>query len=113
MPSITLKTNISVNSSLEDKIKTALGKAIETIPGKTERWLMVIVEDEKKMRFAGSDSPCAIAEVGLLGSASETVYNKMTEVLCKELSGLLSIPEDRIYTNYSEFKYWGWNGENF
>ena len=47
MPNIHVQTNITLTPEKKTEIKEALGKAIETIPGKSERWLMVVLEGEK------------------------------------------------------------------
>ena len=41
MPYIKTTTNVSVPADKEQIIKQKLGKAIEIIPGKSERWLMI------------------------------------------------------------------------
>ena len=113
MPNIHVQTNISLSEAKKEDLKTALGKAIETIPGKTERWLMVVLEENKTMYFQGSDAPCALCSVELLGSASDAVYDKMTAVMSDLLSKTLGVSPDRIYTKYTEYTHWGWNGSNF
>lgn len=55
MPYINLKTSVSLDEKLEDALKTALGKAITTIPGKTENWLMVELEGDRKLWLGGKD----------------------------------------------------------
>ena len=55
---------------------------------------MLAVEGDKKMYFAGSDKPLAMAEVSLYGAADGECYNrltgKITEILSKVLSVLLT-----------------------
>lgn len=113
MPNIQIQTNVALSDSAKTELKAALGKAIETIPGKSERWLMVELEGEKTMYFQGSDAPCVLASVELLGSASDATYDKMTAVMTDLLSKKLGVAPDRIYTKYTEFTHWGWNGNNF
>ncbi len=113
MPNIKITTNLTVPAEKAAEIKTLMGKAIETIPGKTERWLMVEICDKAALYFQGSDAPCLLASVELLGSASDAVYEAMTAQLTDMLSNALALPADRIYTQYSEFTHWGWNGSNF
>ena len=96
-----------------EKIRAELGQAIRLIPGKSEQWLMLAVEGDKKMYFAGSDKPLAMAEVSLYGAADGECYNRLTGKITEILSKILSVPADRIYVRYSETEYWGWNGENF
>ncbi len=113
MPNIQILTNLPVPAEKADEIKTLMGKAIETFPGKTERWLMVEIRDKATLYFQGSGAPCLLASVELLGSATDEVYERMTALLTKTLSETLSLPPDRIYTRYSEYTHWGWNGSNF
>ena len=41
MPFINSKISTSLTEAQETEIKTRLGQAIQTIPGKSESWLMV------------------------------------------------------------------------
>ena len=41
MPFINSKISVTVTNEQEQEIKTRLGQAIQTIPGKSESWLMV------------------------------------------------------------------------
>ena len=114
MPYISTTTTVSVSAEKEAILKTKLGKAIEILPGKTEKWLMLSFEDNVRMYFAGDNSkPCAMVEVNLLGSAAPEYYEKMTAEVCDVFSDVLSIPKDRIYVKYEESLNWGWNGSNF
>ena len=111
MPYIELKTNGKIAD--REALKRTFGEEIRLISGKTERWLMVSLEDGCDMCFAGSSDPCAIAKVSLFGKASDADYDNLTEALCATLSEELSIPADRIYIKYEEISHWGWNGGNF
>lgn len=113
MPYIRTTTNVSISDDAASRIREQLGDAIQLIPGKSERWLMLAMEGDKKMYFAGSDEPLAMAEVSLFGSADGDCYNNLTGKITEILSEVLSIPASRIYVRYSETEYWGWNGENF
>ena len=53
MPCIQVKTNVSTSREKADAIKTALGQAIGYLPGKSEDWLMVSIEDGCHMYFGG------------------------------------------------------------
>ena len=113
MPYIQVNTNIAVPSDTSDTLKTAFGKAIESFPGKTERWLMVEINPERKMYFRGSDASCAIVNVSLFGKAADAAYDKMTAQVTDIVTGQLGIPADAVYVKYEEVGHWGWNGTNF
>lgn len=113
MPNMQLYTNLTLEKKTKDEIKAAFAEAISLIPGKSEKWLMVIIEDGVSMYLAGSDAPCAMVSVELLGTASGEVYEKVTAAVTAKLSTLLPLSPDRIYTKYSEYRHWGYNGEHF
>jgi hypothetical protein len=114
MPFISTKTNQTIKEETAKALKEAYASAIELLPGKTEKWLMVAVDDGVYTAFAGEDSsPAAMIEVDLLGAASTEVYASLTEAICKKVAERLGIDGTRIYVKYKEFAVWGWNGINF
>ena len=113
MPFINVKTNAQVSADKKESIKSALGKAITAIPGKSEGWLMVGIEPDYALWFKGSDAPAAMVEVSVYGSASPGAYSNLTAQVTDILNKNLSISPDRIYVKYFETSNWGWNGSNF
>ena len=113
MPFINVKTNQAVSKAQQETIKAGLGKAIATLPGKSEQWLMVGIEPEHILYHQGTDAPCAMVEVQIYGSASGSAYSKLTGQISELLNAELSIPKNRIYVSYMGTPDWGWNGNNF
>lgn len=111
MPFIEVKTN----QTIADKaaLKSALGEAITAIPGKSEAWLMVELEDKKDMYFKGSDEPCAMFEIAVFGKAGNDAYDDLTNRICDISEKLLGVAADRTYVKYSEIEHWGFNRFNF
>ena len=110
MPFINVKTNVPADA---DAVKTALGAAITAIPGKSEAWLMVNVSEPSALYFKGSDEPCALFEVSIFGSASDSAYDDLTQRICRIAEEILKVPAARTYVKYAETAHWGWNGMNF
>ncbi|MBR1528059.1 MAG: hypothetical protein IJ642_02005 [Oscillospiraceae bacterium] len=113
MPFINIKTNQSVSKTQQEVIKSGLGNAISTLPGKSEQWLMVGIEPEYILYHQGTDAPAAMVEVQLYGGASGSAYSKLTGQISEILNSELSIPKNRIYVSYFSTSDWGWNGGNF
>lgn len=113
MPFINVKTNVQVPQDKQQSVKTALGKAISAIPGKSESWLMVGIEPQYQLWFKGTDAPAAMVEVSVFGGASPSAYNALTAEITDVLKLNLDISPDRIYVKYYETPNWGWNGSNF
>lgn len=109
MPFIEVKTNQTIDKA----VKSELGNAITAIPGKSEAWLMVSLEENKKMYFKGSDEPCAMFDVSIFGSASDSAYDDLTKRLCDISQKYLGVSPDRTYVKYTEISHWGYNNFNF
>ncbi len=114
MPYISLETTKNLTDEKCEQLKVAFGKAIEVFPGKSEAWLMVGIEGNKKLWFKGDASnDSAIVSVDLLGEVNPTASEKMTSVICEILENEIDVSPDRVYVKYTGFKHWGWNGGNF
>ncbi|MGN0642719.1 MAG: phenylpyruvate tautomerase MIF-related protein [Huintestinicola sp.] len=113
MPFINVKTNAEVSAEKAEKIKSDLGLAITAIPGKSEGWLMVGIEDNCKLYFRGTDEPAAMVEVSLYGKASSNSLGVLTSNITGIMLDTLGISTDRVYVSYMTTEDWGWNGSNF
>ncbi|MGN0522328.1 MAG: phenylpyruvate tautomerase MIF-related protein [Eubacterium sp.] len=112
MPFINVKTNQDIAAS-KAVIKSELGSAITAIPGKSEGWLMVEIDDKLDMWFKGNDAPCAMFEVSIFGKASNQAYDDLTQRLCTIAQKHIGVSPDRTYVKYTEIEHWGYNGFNF
>ncbi len=114
MPYIEAKVSCTLTEDKIQQMKTAFGKAIECVPGKNEGWLMVNIEDGKKMFFQGNNNgDTAYISVSIFGKAAKEAYNALTGEICSVVSSIAGISPDRIYVTYDEYDKWGWNGSNF
>ncbi len=114
MPYIETKTNREISPAQELELKERLGKAIETIPGKSESWLMLNFEDHCRLYFQGDGkAPAAFVAVKLFGGADRAAYENMTAAVTEILQNVLEIDPARIYVQYTACQDWGWNGGNF
>ena len=113
MPFIRITTNEKVTKGDADLLTAELGKGIELINGKSERWLMLEYKGEMLMAFAGNDDSCAMVEVDLFGEAKAEEKNNLTDSICRTVSSILHVPSDRIYVRYLETDTWGYDHENF
>ena len=114
MPFINSKVSVKLSDDQEKEIKTMLGQAITSIPGKSEAWLMLGFEDEYKLYFRGDNSqPCAFVEVSVYGQENPAAFSKLTGQICEIFGKVLGIAADHIYVKYEAVTNWGWNGGNF
>lgn len=114
MPFINSKVSVKTTPEQRKELKERLGKAISIIPGKSESWLMVDLEDDHNMYFRGDDSaPVAFISVSIYGSANPAAFEKMTGELTKIYGDILGVAPDHMYVKYEASTDWGWNGSNF
>lgn len=114
MPCIRIQSSCAMSETAKRNIKSALGKAIAVIPGKSESWLMVVLEGDAEIYFKGNaDEPSAYVAVGAYGAPNERAFNALTGEICKILHDELGISPNRVYVQYSTTEHWGWNGRNF
>ncbi|MFU0570091.1 phenylpyruvate tautomerase MIF-related protein [Gardnerella vaginalis] len=115
MPVIHTHVSVSTTPEQREALKSAYGKAIRAVPGKSERWLMCPFEDNMPIYFAGDNTkPAAYVEVNVFGSSVPgSAWEKLTEQIMAALERELGIPQDRTYIRYTATTDWGWNGGNF
>lgn len=114
MPFIDSKVSVKVTKEQETELKSRLGQAISLIPGKSESWLMVGIEDEYHLYFRGEDGdPMAFIEVRIFGGPNRDAFEKMTAEITRIFGEVLGIAADHMYIKYSATTDWGWNGSNF
>ncbi|MCD7907557.1 MAG: hypothetical protein LUH04_07735, partial [Clostridium sp.] len=102
MPCIQIKTNVEAAKDVADRIKAGLGQAIAFLPGKSEDWLMVAIEDHCRMYFGGETGrPIAIAEVKILGNTVDHEgAEKMTGEMTRILGETLGVAPKDLYIKY-------------
>lgn len=113
MPFINSKVTVQMTEEKKEAVKARLGQAISLIPGKSESWLMVGLEDGYDLYFQGNkDGESAFVDVSVFGGASRSACEALTGAICDILESELSIPKNRIYIKYEAVENWGWNGGN-
>lgn len=114
MPYFEVQTSASVMPETRDKLCRELGRIIELVPGKSEQWLMVHVEDKASMSFAGNSAdPAAAVILKSFGELKGEQYDMLTAELCKAINLILGIDPKRTYVIYEPINHWGWDGANF
>src|SRR5690606_16829165 len=81
---------------------------------KPESFVMVALQPDTAMLFAGSDEPVAFLElksVGLPGKKTK----KLSQALCVLIEEHLGIVPERVYVKFIDVNrgMWGWKGDVF
>lgn len=112
MPLLTIRTNIKLDSKAQ--LAETASLTVANILQKPESYVMVHVEDEQCLVFAGEHQPCALLELKSLGLA-ENLTDDFSTRLCEFMLTQAGIPPARTYIEFSnpERHMWGWDKRTF
>ncbi len=114
MPVLKIQTNVEIPEDAKKNLLRDASTKVAAVLGKPERYVMVIMEPNPQMLFAGDNSPLAYLELKSIGLPIDRT-SEISEVLCNLINQKLSITADRIYIEFSnaERHMWGWSGGTF
>ncbi len=114
MPYIHSVVSIKMSREQNEAVKTKLGQAINEMPGKSEEWLMIALQDEQIFYFRGKPKEkAAFVELKMLNTQTLTAKEDFTRKVCDIYSLELGIPGEEIFVAFTETEKgnWGWNGK--
>jgi phenylpyruvate tautomerase PptA (4-oxalocrotonate tautomerase family) len=111
MPLLQINTNIAIKDTTA-VVKQA-SKLVAELLDKPESYVMVILNPELNLLFAGSDEAAAHLKLKSLG-LSESETSQYSEQLCGFMEKL-GVKPARTYIEFSgpPRHMWGWNGATF
>jgi phenylpyruvate tautomerase len=114
MPLLKIQTNVSVPEGKRDALLKNASRTIAQHLGKPEQYMMVSLEAELTMTFAGTSKPAAFLDLRAIGlPAGKT--GMLATLLCDFAKAELGVAKERVYINFTDVppNLWGWNGETF
>lgn len=114
MPLLSITTNQAPSAAQAEGLLAEASALIARQLGKPERYVMVRLEHNPLMRFAGSADPLAYMELKSIGLNQDRT-GALSEALCGLMEHALGIPPERVYIEFSDTprKMWGWNSGTF
>ncbi len=114
MPYLQIQTNIDIES---EQYATVLANASQTVAqvlGKPEKYVMVALQTNTPMLFAGDNQPMAFLTLKSIRLPTERAA-ELSQKLCAFIEESLKISKERIYIEFTnaEASLWGWNGRTF
>ena len=114
MPFIISKVNIPINAEQEIKLKTRLGKAIELLPGLSEKYLLAGFESDCRFYLRGkNDEAIAYIEVSVFGNENHLGYENFSAAITKIFVEVLNVPPMNIYIKFNDIAAWSVGGVYF
>lgn len=114
MPLLRIQTNQSIAAERRQSLAARASALVSELLGKPERYVMVALEPDCHMLFAGSDAPLANMELKSIGlPESETA--RFSDALCRLVRDELGVEAERVYIEFVDAprRMWGWNGGTF
>ncbi len=114
MPFLRIQTSTGIDTDRARALATRASRLVAEQLGKPERYVMVSVEHNPAMLFAGSDAPLAYLELKSIG-LPESITAEVSGALCGLLTDETGIEPERVYIEFSDAprKMWGWNSGTF
>ena len=112
MPLLEISTNTKVDNSLN--IAERASTLTADILGKPESYVMVKIQTEQTLIFAGNNEPAAHVKLKSLGLPEDKTAD-FSASICAFISEQLDINSARIYIEFAnpERHMWGWNEKTF
>jgi phenylpyruvate tautomerase PptA (4-oxalocrotonate tautomerase family) len=114
MPLLKITTNQPLDQVRMAELLKHTSESVAAILGKPERYVMISIEANPHMLFAGSDDALAYLELKSIGLPDDQTKD-ISHALCQLIAQQLAIPPERTYIEFSaaERHLWGWNSSTF
>lgn len=114
MPYLKIQTNLPLTKTAEREVMKEASMLVARELEKPEDFVMVALQPDTTMLFAGTDDPVAFLElksVGLPGLKTKA----LSKVLCALIESHLGISKERVYVKFIDVNrgMWGWKGDTF
>ncbi|MEW8026212.1 MAG: phenylpyruvate tautomerase MIF-related protein [Candidatus Thiodiazotropha sp.] len=114
MPLLKITTNRPLDQDRLDELLKHASETVAAILGKPERYVMISIEHNPQMLFAGSSDALAYLELKSIGLPDDQTRS-ISNALCQLMEQQLAVSPDRVYIEFSaaERHQWGWNSSTF
>lgn len=114
MPLLKITTNVGTDPHPQELLPD-LSRRVAALLGKPEAYVMIALELERTMSFAGTTEPTLYAELKNVGRFTPEQTSKLSADLWSVLSKALAVPANRIYIEFTpaEGHLWGHDGDTF
>ena len=116
MPLIKVQTNVTdVSESKAQALLASLSNLLADTLGKSEAYVMTVLEPTTTMTFGGSHEPASYMEIKNIGTMTNEQTQAISEAACKLAHEHLGVSPDRTYLEFNDAQrhLWGWNGKTF
>ena len=111
MPLLKIQTNVDLPETKTSLVIPQLSRAVADLLGKPESYVMITLETNRNMCFAGDTTPLAYLELKSIGLPEQNT-SAFSRTLCDLVEYHLGVHRNRIYIEFTNAArhFWGWNG---
>jgi len=112
MPYLKIQTNLHLGKKTQLTILRRASSLISLKLEKAESLVMVALQPDTTMLFAGTDEPVAFLELMSAGLPGRKT-RKLSRSLCDLIVRHLELPKNRVYVKFIDGHrgMWGWRGD--
>lgn len=112
MPFVIARTNVRLSGRQERTLKELMGKAMALVPGKSERDMLLVIEDGSHMWLAGEGSePLAYVDAALFGTEDHAGYAAFTGAVAQAFAQVTGMDPSRVFVRVEEIGAWSFGGQ--
>ena len=114
MPLLRIQTNAAIDNQTSQPLLKNVSQRIAAALDKPEQYMMVSLQADLPMMFAGTSEPTAFVELKGIGLPTAKT-GELSRLLCEWIESEFGIAQRRIYINFEDVpaNLWGWNGQTF
>ena len=114
MPYLKIQTNLPLSKKAERSVLQDASALVAKELGKPEEFVMVALQPDTPMMFAGTDDPVAFLELKSIGLPADKT-KRLSRTLCDLINRHLGIRPERVYVKFIDVLHsmWGWKGDTF
>jgi phenylpyruvate tautomerase PptA (4-oxalocrotonate tautomerase family) len=114
MPYLKIQTNLPLSKKAEKAVLRTASTLVAEELEKPADYVMVALQANTPMLFAGTDDPVAFLELKAIGLPARRT-RRLSEALCQLVEDHLGIPPSRVYVKFIDVRrgMWGWQGSTF
>lgn len=114
MPYLKIQTNLPLTGKAEQTVLKSASALVARELEKPEAFVMIALQPDTPMLFAGTDAPVAFLELKSIGLPARKTKT-LSAALAQLIHEHLGIPGDRVYVKFIDVArgMWGWKGDVF
>ncbi len=114
MPYLKIQTNLPLSKQAEHNVLKQASALVARELGKPEEFVMIALQPDTPMLFAGTDDPVAFLELKSIGLPGDKT-KRLSSTLCGLINEHLGIRPERVYVKFIDVRrgMWGWKGDTF